>query len=130
MPFIATDEESCNVVIQKLLKFADNNFGIEAIDIHAWFQSAVCLEECEVAPVASVSRPRVPDPPRRAPVLRRISDTKQRWIIRRIRRGIIGIESWTMFEEDYLVNQIDQTWSICPDEAQIEIKENGRSSLS
>ena len=29
-------------------KFADNNFGIEAIDIHAWFQSAVCLE-CEVA---------------------------------------------------------------------------------
>ena len=30
-------------------KFADNNFGIEAIDIHAWFQSAVCLEECEVA---------------------------------------------------------------------------------
>ena len=48
MPFIATD-----LYYQHILKFADNNFGIKAIDIHAWFQSAVCLEECEVAPVAS-----------------------------------------------------------------------------
>ena len=48
MPFIATD-----LYYQHILKFADNNFGIKAIDIHAWFQSAVCLEECEVAPVAT-----------------------------------------------------------------------------
>ena len=34
-----------------------------------------------------------------------------------------------MFEEDYLVNQIDQTWSICPEEASIEIKRQGRFFL-
>lgn len=35
-----------------------------------------------------------------------------------------------MFEEDYLVNQIDQTWSIqCPEDSSIEVKEKGRSPL-
>ena len=34
-----------------------------------------------------------------------------------------------MFEEDYLVNQIDQSWSICPEEASIEIKRHGRFFL-
>ena len=34
-----------------------------------------------------------------------------------------------MFEEDYLVNQIDQSWSICPEEASIEIKRHGRLFL-
>ena len=83
MPF---NFNATDLYCQNFLKFADNNFGIKAIDIHAWFQSAVCLEECEVAPVASAVCPG-PDPPRHAPVLRRISDTKQRWIIRGIRRG-------------------------------------------
>ena len=73
-------------------KFADNNFGIEAIDIHAWFQSAVCLEECEVA-VPACPGPdglilcRLLRAMLQSPVLLSISDTKQRWIIRGIRQG-------------------------------------------
>ena len=35
-----------------------------------------------------------------------------------------------MLEEDYLVNQIDQTWSIqCPEDSSIEVNEKGRSPL-